>query len=173
VCALNHKESEIPFSDKEQSELCGIIVDRIKHLAERSPIYIQYPKYAPFFLRMWSRTRTRAETDEYLKRTLEQNPHDVFSLIRSCLLNGENQELPDVFLEIRSLTDCELITSVVDTEVVRSVLRKIYRYLASDELNKQIPDAYEERTAFQFERCCRTLEKNEAGYRSGDSTIYG
>jgi predicted KAP-like P-loop ATPase len=172
VCALNRKETEIPFSKNEQDELCGIIVDRIKHLAELSPIYTQYPKYAPFFLRMWSRAVSRAETDEYLQKTLEKNPTDVFNLIRSCLLNGEKQEFLDGFLEIHSLTDCELIMSVVDAEVVRGTLRSMYSYLRSEELKKQLPDAYEERLAFQFERCCRNFEKNRAAYESGDSTIY-
>lgn len=106
------------------------------------------------------------------KKTLEKNPRDVFNLIRSCLLNGEKQEFLDEFLEIHSLTDCELITSVVDAEVVRGTLRSIYSYLRSEELEKQLPDAYEERLASQFERCCRNFEKNKAAYESGDSTIY-
>jgi predicted KAP-like P-loop ATPase len=173
VCVWNHKESEILFSNEERIELCGIIVGRIKQLAERLPTYIQFPKYAPFFLRMWSRVGTREETDEYLKRTLEENPQNVFSLIRSCLLDGhETQELSDVSLEIHTLTDCELITSVVDAGIVRATLRKIYRHLASGELKKQLPDSYEERTAHKFEQCCRTLEKNEGGYSGGNSTIY-
>jgi hypothetical protein len=126
VCASNHKKSEIPFSKEEQSQLCGIIVDRIKQVGGRAPIYIEYPKYAPFFLKTWSQLATRKETDEYLEKTLEGNPRNVFSLIKSCLLDGnELQGLPDASLEIHTLNDCGLIISVVDAEVVRSVLRKI------------------------------------------------
>jgi predicted KAP-like P-loop ATPase len=170
LCVFDSKESEIPFSDEEQGNLLRVIVDRIKRQAQNLPIYTQYPQYAPFFLRTWARAVSRVETDRYLRQILEKNPKDVFNLIRSCLLNGEKQELPDVLLEIRTLTDCELIVSVVDAEVVRSAVRTIYPYLREDS-KLPLPDDYEERTAFQFERCCRNFEKNRAGYEAGDSTI--
>lgn len=113
-------------SVEEEKLLSEIIVDRIREYSKVAPIYVQSPRYASDLLHFWSYWGSREETNEYIARTIDEDPHNAFKLLRSYLQPVEDVETGVFYKGGFGETEYGLVTVVVDASVIYDALYKIY-----------------------------------------------
>lgn len=111
-------DAERLFSVEEEEKLSGILVDRIKRLSQKYPIYINMPQDTPLLLSVWSFLGSREDTTRYLAETFEKNPENAIEFLKCYMpeewAEGESLELNENFLRDQYNT----IAGVVDSDLV-------------------------------------------------------
>ncbi len=120
------KEQDRIFSAEMENELGRIIVEKLKQFSNGLPlpIYKQYPDDAPYLLYIWLDWGSREETNQYLTKTLEDNPSNALELLNCYLPTGYSASgVQKGGLERDQYNS---IVKVVDADVIFNALYKIY-----------------------------------------------
>lgn len=123
------KEKEVQdrtFSEEEENELGKIIAERVRGFSQEQPIYIRSPKDASLLLFIWSHWGSKEETNQYLARTLDEDPRNSIELLKCYLLTSWGMESGLSHKGDFAREQYDSITKVVDADLIYSALYKIY-----------------------------------------------
>lgn len=158
------KEQDRIFPVETENELSRVIVEKIKQLPQGLPIYIQYPNDAPYLLYLWLNWGSREETNQYLTKTLDDNPPNAIELLKCYLptaYSASGAHIGDFERE-----QYNSIIKVVDADVIFNTINKIYGSELELQKNHRENRTSDEWIAYQFVHIHQLVKAEETSATS-------
>lgn len=144
------KEEERLLDKDDESQICEMLVSRIKELAKEKPLYIQNPKNAPFLLYVWATYGLSSEVNEYIKTTFNLNSNNVIEFLKTYVPTAwaMNSGLPHK--SDFSREQYNSIVQVMDAETIFEYLKEIYGSEIEKPQYRAVERDFERKIANQF-----------------------
>ena len=136
------------MTDAERTKLERALLSRIRLLAGGGWLFLNHPKDAPMYFRLWAKYGSPRHTGQYLERSFKENPVNAVLFLRTYLPEGENEFKQEQY------------RAVADVVNPASVMKALWRHYGDDwEDYAHAPGSSERNLAMQFARIYRSEQE--------------
>lgn len=145
------EEQDRTLTVEEEEELGKIIVERIKVLSAKRPIFIQFPEDTQILFYIWSRYGSKGETHQYLTKLFNKDPHNALEYIKCYLGTSWGVESGLSHKGDFERHQYDSVKEVVDIDIIYDALYKKYgSVLDNPDYSEASNYPLDERVARQF-----------------------